>query len=303
MKKMRGVITAMVTPFDGAGNVDIKAARGLTRFLIAKGVDCLYPAGTTGEMYLMSVDERKKLAEAVIEENAGRATVYIHVGAMTLEDTVALARHAKDAGADGIGAVTPSYFSVNEREMEEYYVEISKSVPADFPVYLYNIPQCSTNDLKPATVERIAARCPNVVGIKYSYHDMLRVSEYLRVRGGDFSVVVGTDRLFFPALMLGCSGTVSGVSSVCPEPFVAIYDAVKKGDLDRAREMQKAAFDICDVLKNGANMAYFKSALGFRGVEGGHMRRPLMDLGKDESGALASAFAKVLEKYRLPLRA
>ena len=303
MKKMHGVITAMVTPFDNAGRVDIQATRRLTRFLVSKGVDCLYPAGTTGEMYLMSVEERKRLAETVIEENAGRASVYIHVGAMDLQDTIALARHAVDAGADGVGAVTPSYFSVTDREMEGYYVDIAKAVPADFPVYLYNIPQCSANDLKPSTAERIAARCPNVMGIKYSYHDMLRVSEYLRVRKGDFSVVVGTDRLFFPALMLGCAGTVSGVSSVCPEPFVAIRDAVERGDLEEARRMQNVAFEICETLKNGANMAYFKAALGQRGIDAGHMKRPLMDLPREEASAFLATFERALAAHGIPLRA
>lgn len=303
MKKLHGVITAMVTPFDEKDQIDIQATRDLTRFLVAKGVDCLYPAGTTGEMYLLSMEERKKLAETVIEENAGRATVYIHVGAMTLKETLQLARHAYEAGADGIGVVTPSYFPVNEKEMVEYYVDIAKTLPESFPIYLYNIPQLSQNDLKPPTAEKIAARCPNVVGMKYSYHDMLKVAEYLKINQGNFSVVVGTDRLFFPSLQMGCAGTVSGVSCVCPEPFVGIYEAVKKSDIATARRLQCEASEICEMLKNGSNMAYFKSALNHRGIPAGHMRRPLMDLTRQEQTALESRLDELLGKLGIPVRA
>lgn len=303
MKKLYGVITAMVTPFDGKDQVDLEALKKLTNFLVDRKVHCLYPTGTTGEMYLMSADERKKVAETVVKTAAGRANVFIHVGAMTLKETVELARHAHSIGADGVGVVTPSYFSVSESEMEEYYVDISKSLPADFPIYLYNIPQCATNDLKTPLVARIAERCPNIVGIKYSYHDFLRVSEYRRVRDGQFSVVIGTDRLLVPGLSIGCDGTVSGVSCVCPEPFVGIYEAYKKGDQAKAVELQKAAYDICELLKNGGNMAYFKAALRFRGVDVGHMRRPLMDLPKAEADRVNSRLAEMLGALSIPVHA
>jgi 4-hydroxy-tetrahydrodipicolinate synthase len=114
MKKLKGVITAMTTPFDKNGVLDIEAAEKQVDFLIEKGVNCLYPTGTTGEMYLMSAKEREILAETIVKRAAGRVTVYIHVGAMTQEDTIRLAKHANKIGADGIGVVTPSYFSVND---------------------------------------------------------------------------------------------------------------------------------------------------------------------------------------------
>lgn len=302
MKKLHGVITAMVTPFDEAGELDLDGVRRLTKFLVSKKVHCLYPGGTTGEMLLMTVEERKRLAEAVVETAAGQATVYIQVGAMNLRDTMELCRHARSIGADGVGVVTPSFFSVTETEMEEYYVALSRSLPDDFPVYLYNIPQCSGNDLKTSTAERIVARCPNVVGIKYSYADFHRVGEYLRVKGGDFSVVIGADRLFLPGLAMGCDGTVSGVSCVCPEPFLAIWDAFQADDLERARKVQGIATLICELLRNGANMAYFKAALASRGVDAGHMRRPLLDLPPKDAAVLGPSLDNLLSRLSIPLR-
>lgn len=301
MKKLYGVITAMVTPFDQNDQVDLGAVAKLTDWLIKKGVHCLYPTGTTGEMFLMSVEERKKIAETVVKTAAGRAVVYIHTGAMTLKDTIELSRHAKEIGADGVGVVTPSYFGVNDREMVEYYDGISKSLPKDYPLYLYGIPQCASNDLKTDVVKKIVEKCPNVVGIKYSYSDMIRTSEYLQVKE-DFSVVVGTDRLFLPGLVLGCDGTVSGISGVCPEPFVAVYDAFLKGDLAEARKMQRVAYGFCELLKNGSNMGYFKAALKFRGLDVGHMRRPLMDITAAEAEELTRKLEERLKAFSIPAR-
>ncbi len=178
--------------------------------------------------------------------------------------------------------------------MEAYFVDAAAALPDDFPVYLYNIPQCSTNDLKPATAARIAGRRPNVVGIKYSWADFIRANEYRRIADGTFSVVIGTDRLFLPGLAMGCDGTVSGVSCVVPEAFTAVRDAFGSGDLERARPLQARATEICELLRNGSNMAYFKAGLRSRGIAAGHMRRPLADLPAEEERRIGEALSRLL---------
>lgn len=291
MKHLYGVTTAMVTPFGQDGTIDYDKVERLTEFLIEKGVHCLYPLGTTGEMLRLSVAERKKVAETVVRKAAGRVTVFIHVGAMTQDDTIGLARHASEIGADGIGVVTPAFFGANDRELEHYFVTVASSVPASFPVYLYNIPQCAANDLKAEVAERVAARCANVIGIKYSYPDFLRTNEYLSVRGGDFSVMQGSDRLFLAALAMGCEGVISGVSCVYPEPFVAVYNAFAEKDLEKARTMQRIAIQYCETLKSGSNMSYFKEALKLRGIDAGCMRAPQLDLPEAEIADLKQKLA------------
>ncbi|QRG68344.1 dihydrodipicolinate synthase family protein [Brevibacillus choshinensis] len=295
MKHLHGVTTAMVTPFGEDGQVDHDQMRNLTEFLISKGVHCLYPLGTTGEMLRLSVQERKEVAQTVVKAAANRVTVFIHVGAMNQEDTIELARHAHEVGADGVGVVTPVFFGATDKELEEYFVAVASSVPADFPVYLYNIPQCAANDLKSDVVQRIASRCKNVIGIKYSYPDMLRTNEYLAVNQGTFSVSHGTDRLFLAGLAMGCEGTVSGVSCVYPEPFVALYQAFQDHDLEKARELQRIAIRYCETLKNGSNMAYFKAALRMRGIDVGKMREPQLDLTTEEREALQACLQKLDE--------
>jgi 4-hydroxy-tetrahydrodipicolinate synthase len=282
LKKLFGVTTAMITPFNKEGAVDVEAIKSHTEFLISKGVNCLYPLGTTGEMLRLSVEERKIVASTVIEAAKKRVTVFIHAGAMNQEDTISLAKHAYEIGADGIGVVTPIFFGANDRELEEYFVKVASSVPNDFPMYLYSIPQCAANDIIPQVAQNVADRCENVIGIKYSYPDFIRVNEYLKINNGQFSVLPGADRLLLSALAMGCDGVISGVSSAYPEPFVNVYKAFVDGDLDQARESQKLAVQYCETLRSGSNMSYFKEALKLRGINAGHMRAPQLDISEEE---------------------
>ena len=291
MKKIYGVITAMTTPFTADGKVDTAALEEQTEYLIEKGIQCLYPCGTTGEMYLMSAEERELVAETVVKKAAGRVTVFIHVGAMTVDETIRLAQHAHKIGADGVGVVTPSYFTVNDRAMVEYYKTVCAALPDDFPVYVYVIPQLAHNDISAATMEQIAAACKNVVGVKYSFADMRRINEYLQVRNGNFSVVPGADDLFLPALVCGCDGVVSGCSGPFPEAFVAVYKAFQSGDLEGARKAQVAATELVKLMQFGGDMSIFKNILTFRGVTGGHMRKPLLDLTDEQVAQLKQQVA------------
>ena len=295
MKKMKGVITAMTTPFDENDRVDVAALEEQTEFLIQKGVDCLYPCGTTGEMLNMTPEERELTAETVLNAAAGRIPVFIHAGAMTLRETVRLAQHAEKIGTDGIGVVTPGFFGIKDKAMLRYYQQVSQSVSRDFPIYLYAIPQCATNDLRPDVVAEIIDTCPNVVGIKYSYADMIRLKDYLTLNtNNNFSVLFGADRLFLPALVMGCEGTVSGCSGPMPEHFVNVYKAFLAGDMETALREQIIANEICEIMKSGADMGIFKAVLQFRGMKGGHMRSPLIDLDEEEKAALYKMIAPYL---------
>lgn len=295
MKKMYGVITAMTTPLTADNKVDTKAIEQHVEFLIEKGVNCIYPCGTTGEMMNLSLEERELVAETVVNSVKGRVIVYIHVGAQTTEQTIRLAQHAEKIGADGIGVVTPPFFGLKDKAMVQYYKDVASSVSPDFPIYVYVIPQCAANDITAPVMQQIADACPNVIGVKYSWADCIRMKDYLNIRGGNFSVLFGPDRLFLPALSMGCDGTVSGCSGPMPEHFVAIYKAWLAGDNEKAKQEQKIANEICEIMKSGADMGIFKAILDFRGLTGGHMRKPLLDLDEQEREALKAQIAPYLD--------
>lgn len=282
MKKLFGVVPAMTTPFDRNGRVQLDLVREHTEFLISKGVHGLYPLGTTGEMLRVSLEDRKLVAEEVVRTANGLVNVFIHVGSVLEEESIELAQHAEEVGADGIGVVTPLYFNANDKEIVEYFVRVANSVSEDFPVYLYNIPQCASNDLSAEAAENVQKRCKNVIGVKYSFPDLHLMNEYLAINDHNFSVVPGTDQLFLPTLAMGCDGVISGVSSVFPEPFVGVYNAFKENNIEKAREQQRIANVFCNELLAGANMSYFKEALKYRGINAGYMKAPQLDIEGEE---------------------
>jgi lipoate-protein ligase B len=123
--------------------------------------------------------------------------------------------------------ITAIGIALKNNGLEEYFVAVAKSILADFPIYVYNIPQRSVNDLKPEVIERIIWRAPNIIGMKYSFADLVRAAEYIGINNGNFSVLMVEDRLFTEFLTMGCDGVVYGSGNVCPEPLVALYKAYR----------------------------------------------------------------------------
>ena len=290
MKKMFGVNVPLSTPMDDMQRVDYASLESLCHFLIEKGVHGLYPNGSTGEMAYLSVDERKKVLEHCIHASRGRCNVFSMVGAATTQETIELAQHAQDAGADGIGVVTPYYYKLDDQELIAHYKAVGQSVSPDFPIYLYGIPQCAVNDISVPLAQRIIEAVPNVVGIKYSYPDIVRLISYMNLKDNTFSVLAGPDNLFFLTLCAGGDGIISGNANVIPEHFVAIYDAFHKGDICSARELQRRTTVLIDRMSACNNMANYKTILKHRGViKCDQMRAPLRRTTAEEASALINA--------------
>lgn len=289
MKKMFGVNTPLVCPMTKSQEVDYESLGKLCEFLIEKGVHGLYPNGSTGEMCYLSLDERKGILEKVIQTANDRVQVFSMVGALTTAATIELAKHAVDAGADGIGVVTPYYFKLDSTELFQYFTTIARSVPSDFSVYLYGIPQLAVNDITPELAEKVAAACPNVVGIKYSYPDMPRIMKFTNIRNQNFSVLAGPDDLFFQTLCSGGDGTISGNSNVIPEHFVAIYEAFIQGDYKLAEKLQRKTNTLIDLISGPNNIARYKVGLKQREViSNSTLRSPLRELTSEETGQYLS---------------
>lgn len=302
MKKLYGIAVAMVTPFTADDKIDVEALKANAEMLIQKGVNCLYPCGTTGEMLRLTVEERKLIVETVLKQAAGRVVVYAHVGAATTKETIELAKHAEKIGCDGIGVVSPQFFKANDREMEEYYAEVAASVSEDFPIYMYNIPVNSGNDISVAAAEKIARRCKNVIGIKYSYPDIKRTIEYNMVNDGKLCLMHGTDRILAAIYAVGCDGTISANSAVFPEIGVELYKACVAGDRAAMQKWTAASCTVSDMLKGGASIPHYKAALELRGMPGGCNRKPCLDITEEEKQILHEKMLKVCEKYNIPLK-
>lgn len=237
MKRMYGICVPMITPMNTDGSVDYSSLEKLTTHLVERGVDALYPCGTTGEVSNLSVEERMMITETVVRAAAGRIPVFAQIGGRITDDAMALARHAVNAGADGLGLLTPTYYHLTDEELLGYYRTVAGSVP-ETPVYIYGIPFCTGNALSTSLVERIADTCPNILGIKYSVGDVLQLAEFSRIRNSTFDVLVAPVQLLLPALSIGAVGTVSGNNHIYIEAIAELIRTFESGDIKSCRALQ-----------------------------------------------------------------
>lgn len=293
MIKLHGAVAPIVTPLTEEDTIDIKGLENLTDHLIDKGITCLYPCGTTGEMMYLTVEERKLIAETVIKKANGAVPVFVQVGAWNLKDTIELANHAAETGADGIGVVTPCFFGLSDDALFEFYKEVSESVPSDFPVYLYAIPQNAVNDISPALARRIAEACPNVIGIKYSYPNMSKIQEFMKIRNETFSVLCGPDELYEITVCAGGDGTVSGNSQCIPEHYAALTKALEEKDFEKATVIQRRTNVLNTILSAHNNIACYKAVLcEEKIISTRHMRKPMEELSDEKVKGLMESLKR-----------
>lgn len=295
LDQIRGLICPMVTPFDDAGGVDYVATRTLVDFLIDNGVQVLFPCGSTGEGPLLTLEERMRLAEVVIDQTAARVPVVIHTGAQSTDDSITLTRHAHDIGADAASLITPYFYTYTDEEIFQHYCAVARSVD-DFPLFVYVYPGNAKNDVSPQLLQRLRATV-NIVGIKSSNPDLKRLREYIEVGNHGFIPLCGVDELMLAGLSIGSQGQVSGNANVCPELFRQLYDAYLAGDLATATACQLRIDRVRQILHDGAHLAAFKAGLAMRGVPVGRVRAPMRELSCNERNTLA----RELSEFGVPM--
>jgi 4-hydroxy-tetrahydrodipicolinate synthase len=272
MFKPHGVMPALVTPFtDDGKSVSEERLRALVNRCIELGVHGVVPCGTTGEFVNLTIEERKRVIDVVIDEVNDRVSVVAGTGASGTDQAVEMTRYAKDAGADAALIVTPFYLKPKDRGIYEHYHTIASEV--ELPIILYNIPQCTGVPLTWQMVEDLA-QIPNIVGLKDSSGQlgyMLAVLEKVRDK---ISVLCGHDEVVVAALAAGASGTILASANVMPDVWVEIYNHVQKGELQKARELQYKVQKIARIIA-GSGAVGTKAALNMMKIKVGPVRKPL----------------------------
>lgn len=241
----KGLMPAMVTPFDERGEVDLEGTEAVVERFIEAGVDGISPLGSTGEFSHLTGDERKHFAEEVVRIVGGRLPVVVGVGAAGTKEMVELARHAESAGADAVLVVSPFYWKVGEEALFKHFATVAESVKV--PVLIYNLPMLTGIDLSPSLIGRIAAENPNVRGLKDTvteyFHTVGVLREVKRMRP-DFSVLSGWEDLILPSLLAGADGSICAFANVAPELFVNLVRSARDGDLERAAELHRRVLSL-----------------------------------------------------------
>jgi 4-hydroxy-tetrahydrodipicolinate synthase len=281
--KFHGVFPALVTPFTREGKVSLEELREVARFHVEKGVNGFFVCGTVGEGPMMSIRQRKLVAETVIEEVSDRVSIIVHAGTTNTEETVELARHAEKSGADAVGVVSPYFFKPDLEGIIDHYRIVSESV--DIPVIVYNIPSLTGFNLTSQIVMKLC-ELPNIIGVKDSSRDLIQIREIIETAPKKITVINGADNLTFAALMIGVDGQISGMANVAPELFVGLYRAFKAGDHARALKIQKDINSVIRALSGLPPIAPIKAALELRGIKAGLPKRPLRPLKPEEISKL-----------------
>lgn len=281
-KEIRGLFTALLTPFDAKGNVNHKALAKLVKFQIRSGINGLYVCGTTGLGPLLRVEERKAVAMTVVQESSGSLPVVIQVGCPDTSSAVELAKHAEGLGADAVASLTPYYYKPGDAAIQKHFETIANSV--DVPLFAYNIPQFTGNNLRPELVASLARR-RTIAGIKDSSRDVLQLLEILELVPEKFVVMNGTEEYGLYSLMMGGDGLVSGGANAVPELFSSLVSSFAGDDFKTAVGCQHSVLEFRDMVKASPIPAYYEF-LRARGIDCGSPRPPFRPLGKEESGRL-----------------
>lgn len=296
MKRLKGIVPALMTPFKENGEIDFEFLKEHLDFLIEAEVDSLYILGTAAEVFLMDLEERKAVAEAIVEHAAGRIPVFMHVGDLRIDQAEEMIDFAKNIDIAGLGAVTPFYYHFSQQQMVDYYQKLAEMAAPELNLYLYNLPSYTTNDLLPEAIAELS-QTKNIIGIKNSMADLERLYSLIDQSSDDFDIIMGNDLLAYPAFLYGAKAVVSGHSNVFPEVFVKLYQALEEGDLKTAKKMQEATTVIGKVLKGGSNLAYYKRALEIRSFKPVYSREPIGRLKEEEIEILKKNIFMIEEKY------
>ena len=280
---IRGIIPAMVTPFDKQGKVSEGGLRKLVDYLIKGGVHGLFPVGSQGEFYALEKEEKKEIMEIVLDQVKGKVSVYAGTGAITTKETITLTKMAQDIGVDAASIITPFFISPTQNELYEHYLAVAKST--SLPLLLYNNPGRTGVSLSTDLVVRLS-KVDNIIGIKDSSGDMTSTAEYIRRTSDDFSVLAGRDTLIYGTLLYGGKGAIAATANVAPKLVVEIYEAYMRGDIEQAKKAQAELAPLRLAFSLGSFPVVIKDALELIGIKVGTTRAPIKSLNKDKQEML-----------------
>ena len=273
--EIKGIIPPIVTPMNADESVNIAELRNQVERQIAGGVHGIFPFGTNGEGYILSMKEKEEILEAVIDQVKGRIPVYAGTGCISTQDTVYMSKRAEELGADVLSIITPSFAVASQKELYDHYVEVAKHV--NIPIVLYNIPPRTGNKLLPETVAKLAKDVDVIMGAKDSSGDRDNLKAYIDLTKDldkDFSVLAGNDGNIFFCLQNGGKGGIAGRANLWPETVASIYNYFVAGDLEKAEAAQAEITKIQPVFKFGNPNTIIKKAVNLLGYPVGDCRRP-----------------------------
>ncbi|MFG6148860.1 4-hydroxy-tetrahydrodipicolinate synthase [Halobacillus sp. B23F22_1] len=273
------VLTAMVTPFDSHGNLDLNKTSALVEYLFEHGTDGLVIAGTTGESPTLTTEEKVALWEHVVKIVNGRVPVIAGTGSNNTQSSIALSKKAVDTGVDAVMLVTPYYNKPNQRGLYEHFKTIADSVTV--PVMLYNIPGRSAVRIDVDTIVELS-KVSNIVSVKEATGDLDSMARIIEETGEDFSLYSGDDNLTLPVYAIGGDGIISVSSHIVGNEMQEMLRLYDEGKGREAAALHRKLLPILKGMFMAPSPTPVKTALQIKGLDTGGVRLPLVPLTAEE---------------------
>lgn len=289
MNKIKGLINAPFTPFYPNGEVNYEPIEQYAKMLINNGLKGVFINGSSGEGYMLTEQERMKLAEKWMEVSPKDFKVIVHTGSACVKSSKTMAAHAQEIGAYGIGAMASPFPKVARiEELVKYCEEIAAGAP-NLPFYFYHIP--AFNGVYLPMVELLKAvdgRIKNFAGIKYTYESLYEYNQCRLYANGKFDMLHGQDETILPCLAMGgAQGGIGGTTNYNGRNLVGIIQAWNNGDLAKAQELQNFSQEVINVIvKYRGNIVGGKRIMKLIGLDLGENRTPFRNLTQDEENSL-----------------
>jgi 4-hydroxy-tetrahydrodipicolinate synthase len=272
---LTGAGTAIVTPFTNAGEIDEAALRRFVAWQVEEGINYIVPCGSTGEAATMTADEQRRVVQITVEVVDGRIPVVAGAGSNDTARALANSRMMRDAGATHLLHVSPAYNKPPQRGIIAHFRALADTV--DIPIVVYNVPGRTGSNVTAETTLELA-ELPNIVAVKEASGNLAQISQILRHRPHNFSVLSGDDGLTLAVMVAGGDGVTSVTSNATPALVAQLCAAARRGDYDDARAIDSRLAPWTHAAFIESNPIPVKAALAMMGMMGDNLRLPLVPL-------------------------
>ncbi len=290
-KNIMGIIPAVVTPFNGNGDLDLKALEQITRYLVDGGVHGIMATGGTGEFCNLLKEEKKEIVKVIADTVGGKIPIIAGTAACSTKEVILLSNDAQESGANAVIVTAPYYFKLPKSSLLKHYKTIAQNI--DCPLVVYNNPLYTGNDMNPDLIADLLKE-NNIIGMKQSNSDMGQLIEIIRISPKDVSICTGIDSQFYPALCIGAIGIYSTAATVMPAQMVKVYNLFQEEKFEEALALHMKLQALNKYLEyDPGYVAPAKEALSLLGLSGGYTRLPLPELTTEEKKGIRKALETI----------
>ena len=283
MNIFKGIIPALVTPFNADSVINESVVRRLINHVIDSGCHGVFVGGSQGEFWALNNDERAYLWDLSVNEVNGKLPVYANISSFYTQDAINQVQLAEKIGVDAVSVMTPFYIQPNEAELFTHFQTIASSTK--LPVFLYSNPSRTGVNLSVNLLVKLS-EIENIVGIKDSSGNLEILYKYISSTASDFSVFIGRDSMILSGLSLGAKGAIAATANICPALVVSIYENFLIGNFKEAEKSQKLLTPLRSAFDLGTFPSVVKEGLTLLGYDVGPTRAPVGRMGQDQKTQL-----------------